>query len=170
MIWDSWTAGIWASVLGTMVAALIGIVGLVAVLIVEASSRYKERLNSALGSVVVALADRARELDEWSSPPLSLNDGFPQQQMEIQQRAGRRDEPGGPLDTTLHAAAEVASLAATRWWHRKPVSALADATFDLKLAVVAWQIAYAGRMAADVRRWRTGVLSRRKFIAAMRDY
>ncbi|MCT1476510.1 hypothetical protein [Microbacterium sp. p3-SID336] len=170
MIWDSWTAGDWAGILGTIIAAFVGVGGLLIVLGVERSGRYVERVDASLAEVIAALGRRAAELDVYTSELFSLNDSHYQQVMVSQRRDARRASPGGPLDADLQAAAEVACLAATRRRDRAPVEALAAATFDLKQAVTLWQMERAGRIAADVRRWRTGELDSPAFIVRMQEH
>lgn len=170
MIWDSWSAGDWAGVAGTIVAAFVGVGGLLIVLGVERSGRYVERVDAALAEVIAALGRRATELDRYTSEMFSLNDSIHQQAMVSQRRDARRRSSGGPLDADLQAAAEVACLAATRRRDRAPVEALAAATFDLKQAVTLWQMEHAGRIAADVRRWRTRELDAPAFIARMQEH
>lgn len=170
MIWDSWSAGDWAGVGGTIVAAFVGVGGLLIVLGVERSGRYIERVDAALSEVIAALGRRATELDAYTSEMFSLNDSVHQQAMVSQRRDARRSSPGGPLDADLQAAAEVACLTATRRGDRAPVEALAAATYDLKQAASHWQMERAGRIAADVRRWRTGELNSRVFITRMQEH
>lgn len=158
------TVSDWASVGGTIVAALIGVGALAITFGVEARSRYTARLDEALAGVILALAERADSVDRWSDAEASASRLSPVSMDRIRWMA--INAPGGPSDANVQAAVEIAWLAA-RGRDRACMSALADATFSLKRAVVTWQVDRSGRVAAAVRRWRTGELPRRAFIEEM---
>lgn len=171
------TPGDWAARVGTIVAALIGVVGLTIVLVVEARGRYRARVDDMLAVVISALAGRARDLREWTEdvvPSVRFTpDKFTasrQAAMDNWQREHRKSAPGGPLDADLQAAVEAAWLTGRRRRDRRCLAALADATFSLKRAVNPWQIDRTGRIAADIRRWRSGEVSGREFVRRMHTF
>ena len=159
----------WDGVLGATAAAVVGVLGLLLVLRCESAERYRERVDRAFAEVVTALGRRALELDAWTSANPSLNDTIGQQIAVSELRESRRRSPGGPLDADLQTAAEVACLTARGRKDRPSAHALAEATFALKRALPSWQIQRAGRIAHDIRRWRSGEISSTTFIAQMRE-
>lgn len=156
-----------ATIAGTIVAALIGVIGLALVLLTEAKQRYRDRLDVASADVIRALSDRAAQLDAWASesPPATGASSI----RALGRFMARRDHPGGPIDSDLQAAAEVLWLTARHPNDRAPAKALADTTWALKRALVSWQIGRTGSIAASVRQWRVGEITAAQFIAAMAD-
>jgi hypothetical protein len=148
----------WAAIAGTIVAALIGVAGVIVTIVVENRSRYRARLDEALAGVVGALARRADDLDEWCT---ARHQWMPD--------ARNRLLVDGPMDTDLQAATEIAMLAGKRNGDRAPLAALGDATFTLKDAVVGWQITRTGRLSAEIRRWRTGEVTGEEFTRRMQS-
>ncbi|MCU1408484.1 MAG: hypothetical protein JWM23_564 [Microbacteriaceae bacterium] len=143
-----------AQVIGTLVAALIGVAGLAGVLWIEQRTRYKDALDAALAEVMRAFARRATDLEihrerKWGAMGLR----FP-------------DAPGGPLDADMQSAIEIAWMVA-RGRDRPVLKSLGDATYALKMGLVSWQIGMLGPLAMDIRRWRTDAIDRAEFIRIM---
>jgi hypothetical protein len=144
------TVGDIAAVAGTIVGALIGVVGLAAVLGIERRDRYRTRLDEALSAVILGLAVRARERDDWTA---GADTGQLRGMWMVQERA--RDSVG-PLDVDLPAAVEVARLAGTRREDRTCLHALSDTVVKLGIASNAWQVTHSAHLATLIRQWRSG--------------
>lgn len=165
-------AGDLIGIAGTIVAALIGVGGLAIVLGVESRDRYRGRLDDTLSGVIAALAQRAEDLEVWADYKPAPRAGSSQVQplFDNWERTRRQAAPGGPLDTGLQAAVEIAWLAAHKAPDRACLAALGAATFNLKLAIRPWQVERSGRIAADIRRWRTKEIDGQEFISRMDQY
>jgi hypothetical protein len=154
----------WAAIDGTIVAALIGVAGVWASIHVAARSRYRSRIEETLAGVIGALGDRASVLDRWAAQiEVSLGPHGTKYNM-------RNQVPiGAPIDAALQSTVEVAWLSARKRRDLKGMRALGDAIYKLKFAVAAMQIVECGRIAADIRRWRSGEMSLRAFTERMRS-
>lgn len=164
---DILTASDWLAFAGVVLAAVLGVgVAVWGQWRARVAAR-KDALDKALVSVILALGRRAVDLEEWAAPapePVVGSMGA------VYVRPDRRDEAGGPPDALLHTAVEAAWLLAPGKSDRRCVEALADATFHLKAARVAWQVARAGQIAASIRSWRTATITDTKFRSDMKDH
>lgn len=158
------TASDWFAFLGVIVAAVLGVGVAVWGQWKARKAAERDSLDAALASVILALGERAVELEAWAAPAPEWVVGS---QGLTYVRPPRGGSPGGPTDARLQTAVEVAWLLARTQKERACLEALAGATFYLKLASVRWQVARLGRVAAAVRKWRTGFFDDERFRADM---
>lgn len=154
------TASDWLAFVGVIVAAVLGVGVAIWGQWRARVAAKNDALDKALVSVILALGQRAIDLEEWAAPapvPLVGSMGG------VYVRPGQGDEAGGPPDALLQTAVEAAWLIAPTTRERKCVEALADATFHLKAAPVRWQVARAGQIAASIRSWRTATFADAEF-------
>lgn len=150
--------------MGVVLAALAGVV--VAVVAQATARRAAERdsLDSALAAVLLALGERAVELEAWAAPAPEWVVGS---HGLTYVRPSRGGQSGGPTDARLQTAVEAAWLIARTKDDRSCLESLAEATYYLKVASVNWQVARLGQVAAAVRNWRTGMFDGEWFRAEM---
>lgn len=161
------TASDWFAFFGVIVAAVLGVVVAVWGQWRARVAAERDSLNAALASVILALGDRALELQSWVESPkqeagMSLRVAY--------FRNDRRESVGGPIDARLQTVVEAAWLLAKKRRDLRCIAALADAVYHLKAAPVGWQIARIGQVAASVRAWRTGSVKARQFETAMQAH
>lgn len=163
--WNDVVAGVgqltpadWAGVVGTIIAALIGIIGLARVLSAERGERETARFDNALATLMVALGQRHTDLTEW------VNENFPGFRITFR----TTEVTGGPPDTDLQIVLEVARMHAPRADSRA-MDTLADAINALPTAKVVYQQARLGQIVTEIRAWRAGALRRRAFVARMEE-
>lgn len=147
-------AGDIATVIGTLCAALIGVGGLAIVLVVERHERSSARLGEALARVIESLGERAMDLDAWlATERVVARDmrGAPRSLA-----LPPRDAVGGPLDARLQVSIDAAWMLARKNSDRVAMKALGDATYNMKFALISWQIPHLGQVAGLIRKWRTG--------------
>jgi hypothetical protein len=158
---DTITIRDWASIAGTIVAALIGVIGLVVTLVWQSRERERATFESALADVMRGLSARHIDLDAWLLETVDVG-------MRIPMRVHTPEAAGGPSDAPMQALVDAAYMLAPKA-DRPAMQALADTTFHLKRARISFQQLQLGRLIADIRLWRTGAVSRSKFIAAMQE-
>jgi hypothetical protein len=152
--------GGWLQIVGTLLAASIGVVGLWVVLTREQAERRRARMDEALADVMRALGARSADLDEWLDRDIGMAGTF-----RITLR-GMPDLVGGPTDAPMQTAIDIAWMNA-RGPERVVLSAIGTATFSLKLGRVTWQQAIVGEIVGDIRKWRTGEFTDAQMIESM---
>ncbi|WP_157008522.1 hypothetical protein [Agromyces laixinhei] len=133
-----------AQILGTLIAALIGVVGLAIVLGIERRDRYRGGLDGALAVLIAELAEREIALVAWTEEPAAA-----------QTRELREQTIGGPSAADLEAAVEVACMAAQKRVDRECLQAIREVVQAMRLVPVHEQIATNGMLRMWLRMWRT---------------
>lgn len=158
----------WAAVVGTIVAALIGVVGVFLALGLERADRYRTRLDDTLADVIRELGERAVALQDYANerPPDTGTSGI-RQAWSYSQRLHR---PGGPPSDRLDAAVSIAELAARRSSDRRALAALTAMIEDLPVARGEMQLFLLDGTRQAITRWRVGKTGHRKFVEAVTEF
>jgi hypothetical protein len=122
-----------------------------------------ERFDSARADVMAALARRHQGIESWCAlrPSVRVVESG-----DHVTDVGPRDQLGGGDDVDLQTYVDIALMRAPAEYTR-PMDALAKSTFALKRGRAGWQSAMVGKIAADIRKWRTDELDDARFISAV---
>ncbi|MDI2099562.1 hypothetical protein [Ruicaihuangia caeni] len=149
-----------------LLAALIGVAGLLLANQVEQWRRQQAESDLAFVHLMHAIGAHALRCEAWLSEPSysrNLQDGsitsvFPKD---------RNTTFGGPIDVELQTTVDIAVLEATKR-DRAVALQLAETLFHFKRARTAWQIGRFGEIVGDIRKWKTGDMSERDFVDKLR--
>jgi len=153
--------GIFLNATAVLVAALIGLGGLLLVNKYERKQKRQDRSDLAFEHLMSVIGSRAQELHAWLNSPATQ--GFDKNGIVVYEQRDQNKTTGGPLDVELQTAADVTAAASTQV--DRPVAiAVADVLYHFKRALTSWQVRNLGEVVGNIRKWRSGELSERDFI------
>lgn len=142
------------AIAGTLVAALIGVLGVVLAFALERRDRYITRLDGTVGGIIREIAIRRQALHAYVSERPSTEGRDALLRAWVYSARGR--SPGGPPDDALLAGVRIATFAGSRHRDRRILNIILQTVGYFSLATVDWQIEYLPILSSVITAWKTG--------------